>query len=447
MKPKFLCEIADIIQTSIEDHVLIHGVSVDSRLTKPGDLFFALPGAKVDGHSFLAQAASNGAVGAVVHSQYRGDNYGLPMLRSGDVLASLQNFAKVCLENFKGITVAVTGSVGKTTTKDFISTLLDGKYRVSASPGNSNSQIGLPLTILNRFSLDEDVLIVEMGMTERGHISKLINIAPPTVALVTAIALVHACNFATIDEIASSKAEIFCHPKTKRGIYHKESDIGEILSRTGECFKQSFSMGDAAADFYLKRVEEKICIKDNRGEGAQEFPTVSLPGKHNLHNLLAAISVARYLGMEWEEIRQRQQFLILPERRMQFVEKFGALFINDAYNASEISVKAALDSLPQVQPWSKRIAVLGEMVELGKFSEQCHHAVGLYALDCIDSMLCFGTGSVPIYECWKEAGKPVVWAQERKGIVESLREQLKPGDVVLLKGSCVKEVWKILDEL
>ena len=162
---------------------------------------------------------------------------------------------------------------------------------------------------------------------------------------------------------------------------------------------------------------------------------------------MAAAVVARYFGMEWEEIRSGMQELVLPDKRMQFVEKYGAIFVNDAYNASEMSMKAALSSLPQPKPGGKRIAVMGGIVELGKFSEQCHRNVGEYALEHVDCLLCFGESCLPMHECWQAAGRPVVWKKERAEIVIALRERLQPGDVVLLKGSNSKAVYKVLEEL
>lgn len=405
----------------------VSGTAVDSRHVKAGDLFFALPGAKVDGHAYLSDAATRGAVGAVVHAAYEGSDHGMDLIRVPDALEALQTLARKKLQEMKLRIIAVTGSIGKTTTKDFITTLLSGKYRVAASPGNSNSQIGLPLTILNRVRGDEEIAVFEMGMTAPGQIGKLVSIAPPEVAVVTKVALVHACNFESIEGIAAAKAEIFSHPATRLGIYHQESDYGFALSRTGGCNKLSFSTLDTSVESLL--------------------PQLHLPGKHNRHNFLAAVAVARYFGLDWDEIRNRQDLLALPERRLQFIERDGVTFINDAYNASELSMKAALETMPQPHSGGRRIAVLGGMVELGKFSADCHKAVGLHALGYVDLLFCFGEESKLMEEVWRLAGRQAIWREERSQIVSLLREILKPGDVVLLKGSRSKEVNKVLEEL
>ena len=442
MKPTTIQESACALGKETKSKAIVKGVAVDTRLTRPGDLFFALPGDRVDGHTFLEQAAKSGAAGAVVKTGYQEESFGLALIHVDDVLEALQNLAKNILQRSHARIVAVTGSLGKTTTKGFIVSLLKNKYRVTASPGNSNSQIGLPLAIINEVTLEEDLIVLEMGMTLPGQISKLIQIAPPHIAVVTTVALVHACSFDSIDDIARAKSEIFTHPATEIGIYHRDVDHQGVLSQSGVCEKLSFSTTSPEADFYM--TSDAIIGPSKIPE---HFPPLAIPGAHNKHNFLCAVAVAKCLGMSTEEIIAAQAQLELPERRLQFIEKCGALFINDAYNASELSIKAALNSLPEPKPGGKKIAVLGGIVELGKFSEACHRAVGEYALDRVDHLFCFGDDCLPIAERWLAVERRVVWGENRGEVVAALRKELQPGDVVLLKGSRAKEVWKVLDEL
>lgn len=428
----------------------VSGVAVDSRLVRGGDLFFALKGAKADGHAFLAQAVQKGAKCAVVDRSYDGSAHGLVLIRSDDVLGSLQSFAASVIREQKPRVVGITGSLGKTTTKDFTVALLQGSFRAAASPGNSNSQIGLPLAILNRPADDDEILVLEMGMTHPGQIECLVKIAPPEVAVVTKVALVHAANFESIEGIARAKAEIFSHPATKSGIYHKESDIGGLLRCTGLCAKSAFSSTDPNVGFYLELSAGAAVIVESGSNGKPiriRLPQLPVPGTHNWHNFLAAASVARYFGVEWADICRRLATLHLPERRLEQIEKDGVVFINDAYNASEHSVKAALESLPEPQAGGRRIAVLGEMAELGKFSEECHRAVGEHALKYVDAVYCFGEGCKAMKEVWEAAGRQVIWGRERCDIVPLLKNEIKRGDVVLLKGSRSKEVNKVIEEL
>lgn len=450
MKPTPLKKIASQLcvspQTNNSILEISSGVSADSRMLHPGDLFFALPGAQTDGHLFIREAALAGASGAVVSRSYQGEDFGLPLLFVDDVLISLQKLAKYFLEEKKRMVVAVTGSLGKTTTKEFLGTLLSKKFKVSISPGNHNSQIGLPLAILNHMSTEDEVIVLEMGMTHSGELKKLVDIAKPDIAIVTQVALVHVANFASLEGIAQAKAEIFSHPSTKIGIYHAESDLDRILSSSGMCKKQSFSTINPQSDFYICEEKAGFTIKQ-LSEEPVAFSPLPVPGGHNLHNFLAAVAVAKNLGMEWEEIKEAQSSLQLPERRLQYVQKNGVLFVNDAYNASEMSMKSALNSLPIPQVGGKKIAFLGGMVELGKFSEECHRNVGQYALDSVEMMFCFGVDCLPIAEVWQAANRQVYWKETREALVPLLQEVMQQGDVVLLKGSCVKTVWKVLDEL
>lgn len=422
----------------------VKGYCVDSRRVKPGEIFFALSGEKVDGHHFLYDAKQRGAIAAVVSEKY---SHLFPedflLICVEDPLEALQNLAKFSLSLSNSRIVAITGSVGKTTTKEFIFTLLSGSYTVAVSPGNYNSQIGLPLTILNHTSGQEDVIVLEMGMTNSGQISKLISIAPPEVALITSVELVHACNFNSIEQIARSKAEIFESIHTKLGIMDYAIPNFAEISQATSCPKVSFSLIASQADYSRNSQSTDLYSKlENKKIDVSSF-TVS--GKHNQHNLLAAIAVARYFNIDWNIIQQRLAHLKLPERRLQYLECEGIVFINDSYNAAEPSVKAALESMPQPTSTGRKIAVLGSMMELGSFSHDCHLRVGEHALSCVDEFYCFGEECQPIVECWQKASKPTCLFSDFLELVEFLKKHLQVSDVVLLKGSSSKQMWKILD--
>lgn len=444
MPPYSLTQISKWMNWPLKKGRPVEGVCVDSRHVKPGDLFFALKGDHTDGHFFLHEVAEKKAAAAIVSKSFAGQVSQLPLIYVEDVLLSLQMLAKKKIESWQPKIVAVTGSVGKTTTKDFIAALLKTKYRVASSPGNSNSQIGIPLAILNHTRGNEEILILEMGMTQPGNISDLVKMAPPDIALITKTALVHACNFDSLAAIGRAKGEIFSHPKTTLGILDRAIENYEEVADIGLCKKISF--GDHP------RADYKLQVMGNRMEITAPTSHASLPllpflGVHNRHNYLAAVAMARSFGLSWEEIHQVTPSLQLPERRLQLMEKNGVLFVNDSYNASAVSVKAALESLPCPKEGAKKIAILGEMMELGRFSEACHREVGEYALQHVDQMFCFGKECLVIRDCWHEAGKAVEWHMERSGLVEKLKNVLCQGDVVLLKGSRSKEVWKIMEEI
>lgn len=422
----------------------INGVAVDTRLVTKGNAFFALSGLKVDGHNFLESAVKAGASCLVVNKNYAGDTFGVPVIYVEDTLQSLQSLAKSLLAKRKSKIVAITGSVGKTTTKDFLTTLLKQKYTVSKTLGNANSQIGVPLTIINHTTGDEDVLVIEMGMNEKGQLKTLVNIAPPDIAILTHAALTHASNFNSLNEIALEKAEILKHPQTKFGIInHDIENIHEIM-QIGTCSKVSFSASTKAVDYYF----DNFIIQTKTGEVFKLNPDLHpFFGKHHYQNLTSAIACARLLDVSFEEIKMAEPLLSLPEKRFEIIEKHGIVFVNDSYNASEISVKAALESLPEPKKNGKKIAVIGEMLELGKFSIQCHKNVAIKALSHVDMMMLLGKECAPILDHWKENKKPVELFFNRLELVNSLKTILAAGDVVLLKGSSANQLWKVLEEI
>lgn len=425
-------------------HLPIQGYSVDSRLLKTGDLFFALKGERVDGHAYLKEAKEKGAVAAVVSKGYP-RSIELPLIVVEDPLYALQELARALLLQTKSSVVAITGSVGKTTTKEFCKTLLSLKFKVASSPGNSNSQIGVPLAILNHTTGEEEIIVLEMGMTHLGQLTRLVQIAPPDVAVITHVSYVHACNFESIDEIARAKSEILSHPNTQLGIINRDIPLFDEVSQKGASQKLSYALTSHLADYYWEDLGH--VLKSSLEKKDVIFEPFSIPGNHNFGNLLAAILVARHFKMEWEEIKRGVSGLTLPERRLQYIRRNEILFLNDSYNASELSVKAALEVLQSPSEKGRKIAVLGSMKELGKFSDECHFRVGVHALDFVEILCCLGEECLPMIEVWEKLGRPVFLFKTRIELAAFLKETLKPTDVVLLKGSRSHELWKVLEEI
>lgn len=447
MRPLTLNQIARslhvVIPPSDRSQRAVTGYTVDSRTVGPGQLFFALRGMRVDAHAFLDQVASAGALAAVVDRAYQGPDFGLVLIPVDDVVAALQALAREVLVQRRPIVIAITGSVGKTTTKEFARAFLASTYRTVASPGNQNSQVGLPLTILNHTDGTEEVLVLEMGMTLPGQITQLLTIAPPDIALITSVALVHAGNFPNLEAIASAKGEILTSPQTSLGILPREVCDFDRLRQLGSCRKRSYTTTEQEADYRLVASEHGLQVVT----ADQEHTIGVLPvmGQHNRHNLLAAVALARELKVSWEAIRATVPTLSLPERRLQMIKKSGITFINDSYNAPPVGVQAALASLPQPCAGGRRIAVLGPMPDLGQFSAACHQQVAEYALGTVDQMFCLGAECQPIYETWASVGRPVDWFLEPARLAEALRQTLREGDVVLIKGENVRQMWRLLE--
>lgn len=439
-----ICKVAKVVGVVCEDESQVSGYQIDSRMIGPGDLFFALKGEKTNGHNYLAEVKRQGAIGAVVSKGYQGPDFGLILLPVEDVVLSLQELARHFMQECKSLIIGITGSLGKTTTKEFIATLLGGKFTVGKTYLNYNTKLTYPITLLNR-SGNEDVLVVEMGMSEPGDIGKLIQIATPDIAVLTKIANVHVAYFQRgILDIAKYKAEIFSHPKTKKCIFYQELNEYPEAIEAIHGGKVSFSLEDRNADYFLSNE----LFVDERGVRAYHFDP-PYKQRHVLHNFLAAVAVARTLKLTWDEINAQVPKLRLPKMRFEQYEKEGIVFVNDAYNANPDSMKAALLSLPEPKEGAKKIAVLGMMVDLGPESDWFHRDVGIFAQKCVDHLLVIGEAATPIYEAFQEVKKPAEQYFSFDQLAARLKQLMNPGDVVLVKASrCVQmeNLFKLLDQ-
>jgi UDP-N-acetylmuramoyl-tripeptide--D-alanyl-D-alanine ligase len=423
----------------------VTGFKQDSRGVLPGDLFFAMKGETVDGHAYLEEVAAKGAVGAVVSRDYAGEEFGLVLLRVGSVIESLHKLAKTVHGMRTVRVVGVTGSVGKTTTKEFIATLLAGKFRVAKTPGNANSQVGVPLSILNSDG-DEEVFVMEMGMSLPGEIRKLIDIAPPEVAIITKVALAHVGFFEEgLEGIAKAKTEILAHPATRIGILNEQ--VASFSSAmTGSSLKMTYGLAGEGKDCDFMLCWEGDNYYAQEREGRTSAFALPFSASHLAENFIGAAAVARAMGMQWSEIIPQVSKLTLYMRRFERRERDGIIFLNDSYNANPTSMKAALSNLPTPGAGKKRIGVLGAMKELGVFTEESHREVALAALASIDYLLCLGEECQTMVEVFKKANRPVELFQELAHIKKRVFELAEEGDVVLLKGSNSKKLWLVLEE-
>lgn len=420
---------------------ICQSVAIDSRRVARGSLFFALPGHRFDGHDYLCEAAERGAVAAVVQREC--PDAPLPLIRVEETTRALQGAAHCYLRHVGAPqVVAITGSVGKTTVKEFTAALLRQKYRVGLSPGNQNSQVGLPLSLFD-VEGEEEWLVLEMGLSGPGHIRRLVEIAPPKIALITCVELTHAAFFNNLESIARAKGEIFAEEGCQQGIFCSDIPAAEEVRAIGSCSKISFSVDSPAADYLLDLGSGEIGLWTGGKEVLRA--SWSLPGLHNRYNFCCAALLAHACGMEWEEIAAGVGQLQLPKMRFERVEKRGVTLFNDAYNACERSVVAALDSLPEPKAGGRRIALLGSMRELGPFSLEGHRSVARRALERVDLLICYGEESSAMADVWREAEREVVSVSERDELLFALREQARAGDVVLVKGANSHKLWTIVE--
>lgn len=428
-------------------HLPFKNAVTDSRNVDKADLFFALAGEKTDGHLHLQEVAEKGAIAAVVNEIYEGPDYGLVLLKVPHVLNALQNLAKQRLEYWRPIIVAITGSVGKTTTKEFIAKILSTRFSVGKAPGNANSQVGLPLTILN-LEGTEEVLVLEMGMTHRGQIANLVTIAPPSIAVITKIGMAHAGNFENgIEGVAEAKGEILSHPQTQFVVTGKGVSSFKGACK-GSCKRICAGVKESLydqLDFTLHSHENAYSIWE-KNEQSPSFP-LPFSSSHFLENFSVAVAVARTMGLKWEEILRA-----LPDLRStgsRFAPLFldGVYFINDAYNASPESVRAALDNLPVPQGTGRRIAVLAGMtVDLGPTSDDEHRKIAMHALEKADLFFCYGRGSLPMKDVFEEAGRLCLYTEDKEELAARVFDFVKKDDVVLVKGANRYSLWQIFNK-
>jgi|SRR5579862_23940 len=434
----YLSEIARMLEKDAPKELEITGFEQDSQRIAPGHLFFAFKGEKVDGHDFLKSVAVQGGCAAIVSKDYAGEDFGLALIRVENVLHALHSLARQVHAQRHPRVVAVTGSVGKTTTKEFIATLLQGQFTVAKTPGNANSQVSMPLSILNAEG-HEEVFVIEMGMSEKGEMQRLVAIAPPEISVVTPITYAHVVFFPEgIDGIAYEKAQILSHSDTRLGIVCTQAAAFPIVLQTGSCEKRIYGQ----EEYYLDSADGLRIV-----EKGIPSPPLQLPfdASHLRDNFLAAALVARAMGMSWSAIACQALQLTLVPRRFEKVVRDGIVFINDSYNANATSMKAALHNLPQPEPGKKRIAVLGAMKELGEFTQTLHKEVGECALACVDQLLCMGEECQVMCDLFVQHQREVEMLPDIASMKKRVFEVAEKGDVVLLKGSRPNRLWQVLE--
>ncbi len=360
-----------------------------------------------------------------------------------DVAKSLQRLARRSLVERESLVVAITGSVGKTTTKDFLAALLAAEFKVGKPERSYNSQLTLPLTVLHQRG-DEEILVLEMGVSKPGEMDSLVQIAPPDIALITTIGLQHTSHFqGGLEAIAEEKGKIFSHPKTRLGLLSRDSPCFDKLVRVGSFPKRTFSL-QGEGDYSLKRISDREVVFscEKTGPTLLDF-ALTLPA-HD-HNFLAALALSIECGLSIEAIRAVSPTLKLPRMRYEVVEKGGYTFINDAYNASPDSMRAALEGLSRFHVEGKKIAVLSEMDDLGEFSMSAHESLAECSFASVDCAFFIGKRTEGLEEYWKKRGKLGKHFAKKSELALALKEILKKGDLVLLKGARAHALEEILE--
>ncbi len=416
-------------------------VCIDSRALTPGCAFFAIAGERHDGHAFAVEALEKGASVLVIHdSSALRPGMGATVLRVADTTLALQRLAtRIRVRWAKGL-VAVTGSMGKTTTRSFTAGLLAERFRVLESPGNFNNHIGVPLTLL-RLEQRHDVAVVELGMNHPGEIGALGRICRPSDALLTNVAPVHLEFFDSVDRIADAKAEILESLPPEGRIFFNLDDA-RVRAIAGRFPGRRVSFGTDRDAEYRILSSRPIDLRETEVaiQGPRHRLTASLPfvGRHLLHNVVAAVSVAAEFGLTEDEVGRGLKRLGPLQGRGQ-VLRIGRLTVwDDSYNSNPKAVEELLTLVAAATGYRRKVLVLGDMLELGTRSGEFHRAVGRLIGGSVDALITVGRDSSEIGRGAVESEFPKAsWSHfaDADQASDFLVDFLEPGDLVAVKGS------------
>ena len=431
------------------------GVSTDTRALSAGALFVALKGERFDAHEFLAEAARGGASAAVVSEARAGDPSPLPRLAVKDPLAALGAIARLHRLRHAIPVVGVTGSNGKTTTREMIAAILATRGPVLKTEGNLNNEVGVPLTLLG-LGPEHRAAVIEMGMSNPGEIGRLAAIAAPQVGVVTLAAPAHLAGLGTVDRVADAKAELYLG-LPEGGVAVVNADDARMLERARRCGRRMVTFSAAKGrrgDVVVVEVTSQGAdgLRFVLGIGNREVPVhiPGLVGAHNAQNAAAAAAAAIVLGCTDREI-VRGLGEVRPVGRRLRVEALpsGVRLLDDCYNANPASMSAGLRTLVDLAADGGRpVAVLGDMLELGDFEAEAHRALGEEAARAgVRALATFGPRARAAAEAARAAGLDAFHTEDLPALVEWARAALRPGDVLLVKGSRGMKLERLVEAL
>ena len=433
----------------------------DTRIIKPGDTYIGIKGENFDGNTLWKQAFENGAETVILEGidfenekleQYKDKN----IIKVDDTIQAISDIATYKRElygkNFP--VVGVTGSVGKTSTKDIIASVVSQEYKTLKTQGNNNNNIGLPFTM---FKLkDEEAAVIEMGMNHFGEISYLTKIAKPTISVITNIGTSHIGNLGSRENILKAKLEILDGMDKKVLVINNDNDLlHKYYTENKE--NENIEIHTYGIENESEVMAEDIILNENDSEfvcnlkGEKFKVKVPVGGIHFVYNVLCAATVGKILGLNIKQIKQGIETFELTKKRMDITElENGVTIINDSYNASFESMQASLKYLHGLKN-NRKIAVLGDMFELGEYSKELHEKVGIEVVkNNIDILICSGKNAKYIAEAAKENGmneKQIYYFEEKEQIQEFIKQNWKNGDAILFKASNGMKFFEIVENI
>jgi UDP-N-acetylmuramoyl-tripeptide--D-alanyl-D-alanine ligase len=416
----------------------IRRAAVDSRLVEPGFLFVALPGERTDGHEHIDDAIARGAAAILVTRPVPAPSADVTLIRVADGLEALAAVAAGWRRRFHPVVVGVTGSIAKTSTKEAVAAVLARRFTTLRSAGNRNNEVGLPLTVLD-LGPEHEALVVEMGMYVGGEIADLARVARPSIGVVTAVQAVHLSRIGSLEAIEQAKGELLeALPGDGMAILNADDPIVRRMGDRSVARSISYGFADDA-DVGAEEINSNglagmaFTLRMPAGRRVAQVPTL---GRLSVHNALAAAAVGVAAGLTQDEIVAGLADGWSAPHRVQLVRAGEVVIVDDTYNASPGSVTAALQVLAELP--GRRIAVLGEMLELGDGHEDGHRIVGEAAARAVDRLVVVGEDASAIADGAISAGldpSRVVVLADAEAALDHLRSRLRDGDVVLIKAS------------
>lgn len=442
---------------SIDPTRTITSVETDSRAIHEGALFVALRGEQTDGHRYITAALEAGAAGCLIQEVPETLLPGKFYLQVPDTMEAIGQVARAYKDKFPIPVIAVTGSVGKTTTKDMIASVLGVKFQVLKTEGNFNNELGLPLTLF-RLTREHALCVLEMGMNHFGEIEYLTRIARPDLAVITNIGDAHIENLGSRENILKAKSEIFLHMKPDAlAILNGDDELLRTLEGT-VAQKILFCGADHEPDYEAKEIQQlgakglRCTVKTPKTQFSVEIPAL---GNHMIYPVLIACAIGEHFGMTGEELAQGIGKFVPTKMRMNVVKQGDVTILDDVYNANPQSMRAALEVLSQSEG-TYRAAVLGDMFELGILGPQLHRSIGEFSgsVGGIGGILAVGELSRQIYEGAMDSQIPdVLYAKDKEEAKTFLPNLVKPGAVILVKASrgmafeeLVREIQRLAPE-